>query len=85
MLALVLPLPWLLVGLFAARLRTRGQPGCFIFVGVFGWPQAYLLQRLGLSVAAAWALSLALMIVCPLLGYLLGMRLFNRRTNDPPP
>jgi hypothetical protein len=81
--AVLLPLPWVLVGLFAARLRRRQGGGCFLLVGVFGWPQAVLLQRLGVSPGAAWGISIAIMVLCPLIGYRLGMRLFGGV--DPPP
>ena len=77
---LLLPLPWFFLGLFAARLRRQGGPGCFIFVGVLGWPQAELLRAFGLTPAWAWAISLAVMVVCPVIGYWLGMRLFDGRT-----
>jgi len=80
--ALLLPLPWFLLGLLAASVRRRGRPGRFVLVGVFGWPQAQLLQAMGLDTAAAWGLSLAIMIACPLLGYLLGMRLVDRRPEN---
>ncbi len=81
--ALLLPLPWFFLGLFAARVRRRGQRGCFILVGVFGWPQAQLLQKLGVGSVAAWAISLGLMIIFPIIGYLLGMRLSG--DDDEPP
>ncbi len=71
----LLPLPWLLMGLLAAGFRRRGGPGCVFVGGVFVWPQAALLQRVGLAPGTAWLLAGALMVIFPLLGYLLGMRL----------
>lgn len=77
--ALLLPLPWLLLGVFTAGLWRRGKPGCVFIGGVFAWPQAALLERLGIGGGAAWGLSLALMVFCPVIGYLLGLRLFPPR------
>lgn len=75
---LLLPLPWFLMGLLAAGTRRRGGPGCFFIGGIFIWPQAQLLERIGLSTIEAWLIALALMIIFPILGYLLGMRLLPR-------
>ncbi len=83
--ALLLPLPWFLLGVLAAGLWRRGKPGCIFVGGVFVWPQAALLEKLGIGLGLAWGLSLALMIVCPLVGYLVGLRLFPPRNEGGPP
>jgi hypothetical protein len=83
--ALLLPLPWFLVGLFAGGLRRRGKPGCLFIGGVFVWPQAALLEGLGIGPALAWGLSLGIMVLCPVLGYLLGLRLFPPDDKGEPP
>jgi hypothetical protein len=74
--ALLLPLPWFLAGLLAAGMWRRGKPGCVFFAGIFVWPQARLLAALGIGIAEAWVLSLAVMAICPIVGYLVGLRLF---------
>jgi hypothetical protein len=74
---ILLPLPWLLAGFFAARLQRGRGSGCFAVGGVFIWPQARLLEHLGISPWMAWLASAGLMVVFALLGYLLGLRLFG--------
>ena len=81
----LLPLPWLLMGLLAADIRRPGRPGCVFIGAVFIWPQVALLHRLGISLGLAWAAALALMVIFPILGYLLGMRLFPPSTGSAPP
>jgi hypothetical protein len=81
---LLLPLPWLLLGLCAAGLRRRGKPGCLFVGGVFVWPQARLLEALDISVGTAWLISLAIMAVCPIIGYLLGLHLLGSGDSDGP-
>jgi hypothetical protein len=85
MLLLLLPLPWLLMGLLAAGIRRRGRPGCVCIGGVFVWPQAQLLQWLGISAWMAWLLSLGAMAIFAVVGYLLGMRLFPLTDRSEPP
>ena len=82
---LLLPLPWLLMGLLAAGIRRHGRPGCVFIGGVFIWPQAALLHKMGVSVGLAWAAALALMIIFPIVGYLLGMKLFPAGDGSGPP
>lgn len=83
--AFLLPLPWFLLGLFAAGLWRRGKPGCIFIGGVFAWPQAALLGKLGIGPATAWGVSLALMVLCPVIGYLVGLRLFPPQAEGRPP
>lgn len=83
--ALLLPLPWLFLGGLTAGLWRRGKPGCLFIGGVFAWPQAALLEQLGIGVAAAWGLSFAIMVACPITGYLLGRRLFPPRDESETP
>jgi len=81
MLAIILPLAGFLVALFVGRWRRRGGRSPVVVVGgvLLIGPQAQLLQRVGLSPAEAWLVALATMVLVPLVGYLLGFRLWDRR------
>jgi len=68
-----------------AGFRGRGGTGCAFIGGVFVWPQAELLQRVGISSGLAWLIALALMVIFPIVGYLLGMRLFPLNDRSGPP
>jgi len=72
---LLLPLPWLLIGALAAGWRRRRGPGC-VLVGVLLWPQSRVLEGVGISPWAAWGISLAVILIFPVVGYWLGLRLW---------
>ncbi len=84
MLAIILPFASLLVGFFIGRWRRRGRGSPVIIGGgvILIGPQAQLLQAVGLSPATAWLLAIAIMVTVPLIGYLLGWRLWDR--GEPP-